>query len=239
MGGAEDFPASRRTRRSALRVLRGPAHRQRHAARGPRAHARDEAGIFLRYRSMCGYRVPRRAGWDTHGLPVEVEVEKELGISGRAAIAEYGVEAFSKKCIDSVFRYIKAAEDDETDRLGSISTTPTSPSTSATSSRSGGRSSALRRRPALPGTTRSCGRAQGGTALSMGEVGQGYKEVDDPSVMVRFPIRGADGTSFSPGPPRRTLPSNVALAVKSDATYDGEARRRQPGRSSPRRLSRR
>ena len=62
--------------------------------------------VFLRYRTMCGYYVPRRAGWDTHGLPVEVEVEKELGISGREAIQEYGVEAFSRKCIDSVFKYI-------------------------------------------------------------------------------------------------------------------------------------
>ena len=53
--------------------------------------------VFLRYRTMCGYHVPRRAGWDTHGLPVEVEVEKELGISGREAIEEYGVEAFSRK----------------------------------------------------------------------------------------------------------------------------------------------
>jgi isoleucyl-tRNA synthetase len=64
--------------------------------------------VFLRYRTMCGYQVPRRAGWDTHGLPVEVEVEKELGISGREAIQEYGVEAFSRKCIDSVFQYIGA-----------------------------------------------------------------------------------------------------------------------------------
>ena len=63
--------------------------------------------VFLRYRTMCGYYVPRRAGWDTHGLPVEVEVEKDLGISGREAIQAYGVEAFSRKCIDSVFRYIE------------------------------------------------------------------------------------------------------------------------------------
>src|SRR5882757_4427971 len=63
--------------------------------------------VFLRYRTMCGYHVPRIAGWDTHGLPVEVEVEKELGISGRSAIAQYGVEAFTKKCVESVFRYIE------------------------------------------------------------------------------------------------------------------------------------
>ena len=63
--------------------------------------------VFLRYRSMCGYAVPRRAGWDTHGLPVEVEVEKALGISGKEAIEAFGVEAFSRKCIDSVFKYIE------------------------------------------------------------------------------------------------------------------------------------
>ncbi|MEE8556304.1 MAG: class I tRNA ligase family protein, partial [Myxococcota bacterium] len=62
--------------------------------------------VFLRYRTMCGYHVPRRGGWDTHGLPVEVEVEKELGIHGRAEIERFGVEAFTRRCIDSVFRYI-------------------------------------------------------------------------------------------------------------------------------------
>jgi isoleucyl-tRNA synthetase len=62
--------------------------------------------VFLRYRTMCGYHVPRIGGWDTHGLPVEVEVEKDLGISGRGAIEAYGVEAFTRRCIDSVFRYI-------------------------------------------------------------------------------------------------------------------------------------
>src|SRR5687767_4497596 len=63
--------------------------------------------VFLRYRTMCGYYVPRIGGWDTHGLPVEVEVEKELGISGRQAIAAYGVEPFARKCVASVFRYIE------------------------------------------------------------------------------------------------------------------------------------
>src|SRR5215471_2818802 len=54
--------------------------------------------VFLRYRSMCGYQVPRIGGWDTHGLPVEVEVEKELGITGRTAIQEYRIEAFTRRC---------------------------------------------------------------------------------------------------------------------------------------------
>ncbi|MCS6857341.1 MAG: class I tRNA ligase family protein, partial [Sandaracinaceae bacterium] len=62
--------------------------------------------VILRHRAMKGHFVPRRGGWDTHGLPVEVEVEKELGLSGRESILRYGVEAFTFRCIESVFRYI-------------------------------------------------------------------------------------------------------------------------------------
>ena len=73
--------------------------------------------VFPRYRTMRGYHVPRKAGWDTHGLPVEVEVEKELGIHGKAAIEEFGVEAFVKRCIESVFRYTNEWER-LTERIG-------------------------------------------------------------------------------------------------------------------------
>ena len=73
--------------------------------------------VFLRYRTMRGNYVPRRAGWDTHGLPVEVEVEKELGIHGKAAIEKFGVEEFISRCIDSVFRYTKDWER-MTERIG-------------------------------------------------------------------------------------------------------------------------
>ena len=66
--------------------------------------------IFPRYRTMRGFYAERKAGWDTHGLPVEVEVEKELGIHGKAAIEAYGVEAFIQRCMDSVFRYTKEWE---------------------------------------------------------------------------------------------------------------------------------
>src|SRR6187401_690027 len=66
--------------------------------------------LFPRYKTMRGYHVPRKAGWDTHGLPVEVEVEKELRIHGKAAIDAYGVEPFVRKCIDSVFRYTEEWE---------------------------------------------------------------------------------------------------------------------------------
>src|SRR5271154_5919814 len=66
--------------------------------------------IFPRYKTMRGYDVPRKAGWDTHGLPVEVEVEKELKIHGKADIEKYGVEPFISRCIASVFRYTEAWE---------------------------------------------------------------------------------------------------------------------------------
>ncbi|MEM9864271.1 MAG: class I tRNA ligase family protein, partial [Myxococcota bacterium] len=178
--------------------------------------------VFLRYRSMCGYRVPRRAGWDTHGLPVEVEVEKALGISGKEAIAEYGVEAFSRKCIDSVFKYI-----DEWRRMTRrIGFWVDMDDAYVTFHKAYVESVwwALK-------TLHSQGLlfqdykvlwwwAQGGTALSSGEVGQGYKEVDDPSVVVRFPVRGEENTAFLAWTTTPwTLPSNIALAVKEDALY--------------------
>ena len=73
--------------------------------------------LFPRYKSMRGYKVLRKAGWDTHGLPVEVEVEKELRIHGKAAIEEYGVEPFVSRCINSVFRYTSEWER-LTERIG-------------------------------------------------------------------------------------------------------------------------
>src|ERR1700687_3558400 len=68
--------------------------------------ARAFKDAIPRYKTMRGYRVNRRAGWDTHGLPVEIQVEKELGFSGKPDIEKYGIAAFNKKCRESVFRYI-------------------------------------------------------------------------------------------------------------------------------------
>ena len=73
--------------------------------------------IIPRYKVMKGYYVPRKAGWDTHGLPVELEIEKKLGISGKEQIEEYGVEKFVKECKDSVFQYVSAWEE-MTDKVG-------------------------------------------------------------------------------------------------------------------------
>src|SRR5215510_13281409 len=73
--------------------------------------------LFPRYKTMKGFYTPRKAGWDTHGLPVEIEVEKELKISGKEEIEKYGVEKFTHRCIESVFRYTKEWEE-LTERIG-------------------------------------------------------------------------------------------------------------------------
>ncbi|MEO8877474.1 MAG: class I tRNA ligase family protein, partial [Polyangiaceae bacterium] len=145
--------------------------------------------LFPRYKTMCGYRVARKAGWDTHGLPVEVEVEKELHIHGKAAIEAYGVEPFIAKCIDSVFRYT-----DEWEKLTTrIGFWVDLPSAYVTFHKSYVESvwwalSELHKKGLLyQGHKVVWWWAQGGTALSAGEVGQGYKQVDDPSVYVEFP----------------------------------------------------
>jgi isoleucyl-tRNA synthetase len=178
--------------------------------------------VFLRYRTMCGYHVPRRAGWDTHGLPVEVEVEKELGISGREAIEEYGVEAFSRKCIDSVFKYIGEWQK-MTERIGfwvDLDSAYVTFHKSYVESVWWALSQMFNEGLLYQGYKVVWWWPQGGTALSAGEVGQGYKVVDDPSVMVRFPVVGEDRTSFLAWTTTPwTLPSNVALAVAANTDY--------------------
>ncbi|MGD8317498.1 MAG: isoleucine--tRNA ligase [Myxococcales bacterium] len=178
--------------------------------------------VFLRYRTMCGYFVPRRAGWDTHGLPVEVEVEKELGISGREAIEAYGVEAFSRKCIDSVFAYIGEWRK-MTERIGfwvDFDSAYVTFHKSYVESVWWALSEMFRQGLLYQGYKVVWWWPQGGTALSAGEVGQGYQTVDDPSVMIRFPVEGEPNTSFLAWTTTPwTLPSNIALAVDPDTEY--------------------
>jgi isoleucyl-tRNA synthetase len=179
--------------------------------------------IFPRYKTMRGWSVPRKAGWDTHGLPVEVEVEKELRIHGKAAIEEYGVEPFIRKCIESVFRYTKEWEE-LTDRV-------------AFWCDMGDAAYVTYHRSYVESVWWALGRlfdkgllyqghkvvwwwAQGGTALSAGEVGQGYKTVDDPSVYVAFPLVDEENLALlvwttTPW----TLPSNMYAAVKAEVDY--------------------
>ena len=178
--------------------------------------------VFLRYRTMCGYHVPRRAGWDTHGLPVEVEVEKQLGISGREAIEQYGVEAFSRKCIDSVFKYIGEWRK-MTERIGfwvDFDSAYVTFHKSYVESVWWALSEMFHQGLLYQGYKVVWWWPQGGTALSAGEVGQGYKTIDDPSVMVRFPVEGERNTSFLAWTTTPwTLPSNIALAVDPDTDY--------------------
>jgi len=186
--------------------------------------------LFPRYKTMRGYHVPRKGGWDTHGLPVEVEVEKELGIHGKQDIIDYGVEAFTRKCIDSVFRYTDVWQD-LTERIGfwcDIENAYVTFHKAYVESVWWALSQLFEKGLLYQGHKVVWWWPQGGTALSAGEVGLGYKTVDDPSVVVRFKMCGEEATSFlgwttTPW----TLPSNCALAVNPNLDYvyahkDGE-----------------
>ncbi len=178
--------------------------------------------LFPRYKTMRGYHVPRKAGWDTHGLPVEVEVEKELGIHGKAAIEAYGVEDFTKKCIASVFRYTDAWEQ-LTERIGfwvDLSDAYVTYHESYVESVWWALAELFKKGLLYRGHKVVWWWPQGGTALSAAEVGLGYKSVDDPSVLVRFPITEHQGAAFLAWTTTPwTLPSNCALAVHPDVRY--------------------
>ena len=196
--------------------------------------ARVFKDVFPRFKTMQGFHVPRQAGWDCHGLPVEVAVEKELGLSGKKDIEAYGIAEFNERCRESVLRHVDAFA--ATDRpgwaTGSTWTAPTGPWTRATSSRSGGRSRSSSSKGLLVRDFRIspyCPRC--GTPLSDHEMGQPdvYQDVTDPAVTVRFPLltplpagappllAGADLLVWTTTP--WTLVSNTAVAVHPDESY--------------------
>jgi isoleucyl-tRNA synthetase len=178
--------------------------------------------IFPRYKTMKGFHVARKAGWDTHGLPVEVEVEKELRIHGKAAIEAYGVEPFVRKCIDSVFRYTQEWEQ-LTDRVAFWVDMPSAYVTyhkSYVESVWWALSELFKKGLLYQGHKVLWWWAQGGTALSSAEVGLGYKDVDDPSVFVAFPLADMPGTSLAVWTTTPwTLPSNMYAAVNPKFEY--------------------
>jgi len=146
--------------------------------------------LFPRYKTMRGCRCLRKAGWDTHGLPVEVEVCKELGIHSKEEIEAYGVEPFIRKCVESVFRYTREWEQ-LTERLGfwiHLDEAYVTYHQSYVESVWWALKTLFDRGLLYQGHKIVWWWAQGGTALSAGEVGQGYREVADPSVFVRFPL---------------------------------------------------
>lgn len=189
--------------------------------------------LFPRYQTMRGKLCERKAGWDTHGLPVEVEVCKDLGIHSKEEIEQYGVEPFIQKCQQSVWRYMKEWER-LTERLGfwiHLDEAYVTYHQSYVESVWWSLKTLFDRGLLYQGHKIVWWWAQGGTALSSGEVGQGYREVADPSVYVKFPLLDDEGeltgTSLlvwttTPW----TLPSNQFAAVHPDLEYatvvDGE-----------------
>jgi isoleucyl-tRNA synthetase len=196
--------------------------------------ARTLKDLFCRHRAMLGYYVPRKAGWDTHGLPVEIEVEKQLGISGKQQIEEIGVEEFNRLCRESVFRY-RAEWEELSERIGYwldyahpyvTYTNDYIESVWWSLKALYERQLLYRGHKILP----YCPRC--GTALSDHEVKQGYEEVEDPSVYVALELDGGGGRAADGG--RRilvwtttpwTLVSNVALAVNPELEYVEVVRR--------------
>ena len=182
--------------------------------------------VFPRYRTMKGRSVRRKGGWDCHGLPVELEVERELGLDSKADIEAYGIEEFNARCRESVLRYVGAFEE-LTERIGFwIDTDDAYRTMDAEYVESlWWALGELWDRDLLFEDFRVapyCGRC--GTALSDAEVALGYDEVTDPSVYVRLPIvDGPDGLEdaalvvWTTTP--WTLPSNVACAVGEELTY--------------------
>jgi isoleucyl-tRNA synthetase len=178
--------------------------------------------IIPRYKSMKGYDVLRKAGWDTHGLPVELEVEKQLGIDGKPEIEKYGVEPFIHQCKKSVWKY-EGEWKKMSERLG-YWLDMENPYVTYHNEYIESVWWALKQiwekgllykgHKVVP----YCPRC--GTALSSHEVAQGYKDVKEPSIYVKFPVKGEKQTflmAWTTTP--WTLPSNVALAVNADEKY--------------------
>ncbi|HEX3706490.1 MAG TPA: isoleucine--tRNA ligase [Mycobacteriales bacterium] len=193
--------------------------------------ARVFKDLFPRYRTMRGYHVPRRAGWDCHGLPVELEVEKKLGFSGKGDIESYGIEAFNAKCRESVLEHVGTFTE-MTERMGYWVDLDTAYWTmDATYIESVWWSLKRIHEAGLlvqdHRVTPYCPRC--GTGLSDHEVAQGYLDVTDPSVFVRFPITSgplAANGSYQQGAALLvwtttpwTLVSNTAVAVNPAVTY--------------------
>ncbi len=184
--------------------------------------ARTIKDIFCRYKTMRGFRVLRKGGWDTHGLPVEIEVEKELGLEDREQIEKFGIARYNARCRESVLRY-KELWDDLTERMGywvDLDQPYVTFQTNYIESvwwllkqihQKGHLYRGYKIQWYSPGS---------GTVLSSHEVSMGYKEVQDPSIYIRFTLPGQDNTSFLAWTTTPwTLISNAALAVGPNIDY--------------------
>ncbi|MBP8998048.1 MAG: isoleucine--tRNA ligase [Anaerolineaceae bacterium] len=196
--------------------------------------ARAFKDIFPRYKTMRGYHVSRRGGWDTHGLPVEIEVEKKLGITNKQQIEEYGIARFNELCRESAFTYIQEWEK-LTARIGYwvdldsayITYTNTYMESVWWILKNFWEKNLLYQGYKVVPYCPRCG-----TPLSDHEVALGYHEATDPSVFVRMPLIDNPGTSLlvwttTPW----TLPANVAVAVGSEVDYVTIERQLEDGTS--------
>ena len=178
--------------------------------------------LIPRYKTMKGYQVTRKAGWDTHGLPVELEVEKQLGINGKPQIEQYGIEPFIQKCKESVWKY-KTEWEQMSDRVGYwadmehpyVTYDDNYIESEWWSLKQIAEKGLLYKGHKVVPYCPRCG-----TALSSHEVAQGYKDVTETSVYVKFKVKGAENTyllAWTTTP--WTLPSNVALVVNAAEDY--------------------
>ncbi|MBP7059354.1 MAG: isoleucine--tRNA ligase [Lachnospiraceae bacterium] len=177
--------------------------------------------MIPRYQTMKGKYVPRKAGWDTHGLPVELEVEKMLGLNGKDQIEEYGMEPFIKKCKESVWKY-KSMWEDFSEKVGFWADMD-EPYITYEDNFIESEWWALKKiwdqKRLYKGfkVVPYCPRC--GTPLSAQEVAQGYKTVKEKSAVVRFKVKGEDAYLLAWTTTPWTLPSNVALCVNPEETY--------------------
>ncbi len=177
--------------------------------------------MIPRYRTMKGYMVPRKAGWDTHGLPVELEVEKLLGLDGKEQIEEYGLAPFIDKCKESVWKY-KGMWEDFSRTVGfwaDMDNPYVTYDDNFIESEWWALKTIWDKGLLYKGfkIVPYCPRC--GTPLSSHEVAQGYKAVKERSAIVRFKVKGEDAYFLAWTTTPWTLPSNVALCVNPEETY--------------------
>ena len=177
--------------------------------------------MIPRYRTMKGYMVPRKAGWDTHGLPVELEVEKKLGLDGKEQIEEYGMEPFIQQCKESVWKY-KGMWEDFSSTVGfwaDMDNPYVTYHDDYIESEWWALKEIWNKKLLYKGfkIVPYCPRC--GTPLSAQEVSQGYKTVKERSAIVRFKVVGEDAYFLAWTTTPWTLPSNVALCVNPDEVY--------------------
>jgi isoleucyl-tRNA synthetase len=184
--------------------------------------SRTVKDLFCRYKTLKGFKVGRKAGWDTHGLPVEIEVEKELGLEGRAQVEEYGIAKYNKHCRESVLKY-KHLWDDLTNRMGywvDLDNPYVTFENDYIESIWWAFKSLFEKGYVYQGYKIQWYSPGSGTVLSSHEVSLGYEETQDPSIFVKFPLDADPNVHFLAWTTTPwTIVSNMALAVNPKLDY--------------------